>query len=92
LTARAGGPISLQNDFSEETAMPVTETASEPVRFQVEDMSCGHCEKTIREALSSSLPGAPVDVDLPGHLVTVKGPAETAEAAIRDAGYTPVRR
>jgi copper chaperone len=61
------------------------------IRFQVEDMSCGHCEKTIREALQIALPGTPVHVDLASHVVSVTGPAAPAEAAIRDAGYTPVR-
>ena len=65
--------------------------ADRPVRFHVEDMSCGHCEKTIRGALADAIPGAPVEVDLPGHFVTVAGPAAAAEAAIREAGYTPVR-
>jgi copper chaperone len=63
----------------------------ETVRFRVDDMSCGHCEKAIRKALSETLPGAAVDVDLAGHMVTVAGPVTPAEAAIREAGYTPVR-
>jgi copper chaperone len=65
--------------------------ATPATRFQVEDMSCGHCEKTIREALREALPGATVAIDLPGHTVEVEGPAAKVEEAIREAGYTPVR-
>ncbi len=60
-------------------------------RFQVDDMSCGHCEKTIRAALAEALPGAEVAIDLPGHVVAVQGSPAKAEEAIREAGYTPVR-
>ena len=60
--------------------------------FNVPDMTCGHCEKTVREALARTLPGVPVAVDLAGHRVTLDGgDATKAEAAIRDAGYTPER-
>lgn len=64
---------------------------TEPTVFDVADMSCGHCEKAIKSALSEALPGAPVVVDLDTHKVTVSGDADKAEAAIREAGYTPVR-
>ncbi|MFO1148673.1 MAG: heavy-metal-associated domain-containing protein [Alsobacter sp.] len=60
-------------------------------RFKVEDMTCGHCEKTIRSALRDALPDATVAIDLPSHMVEVKGPPAVAEHAIREAGYTPVR-
>ena len=65
--------------------------ATPAARFQVEDMSCGHCEKTIREALREAMPDATFAIDLPGHTVEVQGPAAEAEEAIREAGYTPVR-
>ncbi|GEO84366.1 MULTISPECIES: heavy-metal-associated domain-containing protein [Alphaproteobacteria] len=60
--------------------------------FQVEDMTCGHCEKAITKALAEALPGAAVTIDLKTHEVTVAGDAEKAEEAIREAGYTPVRK
>lgn len=60
--------------------------------FQVKDMTCGHCEKTVSAALAKALPGVPVAVDLANHRVTVEGgDAAKAEEAIRDAGYTPER-
>jgi copper chaperone len=57
--------------------------------FTVSDMTCGHCEKTVRAALEDALPGAAVTVDLTAHRVTVEGDRATAEEAIREAGYTP---
>lgn len=57
--------------------------------FTVSDMTCGHCEKTVRAALEKELPGAAVSIDLPSHTVTVEGDAAAAEKAIREAGYTP---
>lgn len=59
--------------------------------FSVEDMTCGHCEKAVTRALAEALPGASVLVDLAAHRVSVAGDAGKAEAAIREAGYTPVK-
>jgi copper chaperone len=60
--------------------------------FLVRDMTCGHCEKTVKQALDKALPGVPVAVDLANHRVTLDGgDATKAEDAIRDAGYTPER-
>jgi copper chaperone len=57
--------------------------------FTVSDMTCGHCEKTVRAAIEEALPGAAVTVDLAAHRVTVEGDRAKAEEAIREAGYTP---
>jgi len=57
--------------------------------FTVPDMTCGHCEKTVRGALVDALPGAVVSIDLAAHKVTVEGDAIKAEEAIREAGYSP---
>lgn len=62
---------------------------SDTVTFHVPDMTCGHCEKTVRSALEDVLPGASVTIDLSTHSVSVTGNAETAEEAIREAGYSP---
>ena len=59
--------------------------------FHVPDMTCGHCEKTVRGALEEVLPGVSVAVDLGAQKVSVAGDAATAENAIRDAGYNPVK-
>ncbi|OWU82954.1 heavy metal transporter [Oceanicola sp. 22II-s10i] len=60
--------------------------------FHVPDMSCGHCEKALRSAFATAMPGADVTIDLASHDLTVAGDAALAEATIRDAGYTPERR
>jgi len=57
--------------------------------FTVPDMTCGHCEKTVRSALGEALPGAAVTIDLAAKRVTVDGDATAAEDAIREAGYSP---
>lgn len=65
--------------------------------FSVEDMTCGHCEKAVTRALAEALPGSAVHIDLTAHRVSVEGDAGVAdvagraEAAIREAGYTPVK-
>ncbi|KXG88080.1 heavy-metal-associated domain-containing protein [Agrobacterium bohemicum] len=59
--------------------------------FAVPDMTCAHCEKTIRGALADVLPGADVSVDLSTHHVSVSGDASTAEEAMREVGYSPER-
>ena len=63
------------------------------IEFQVPDMTCGHCVKTITGAVTAAAPGASVAVDLPAPRVTVTGTdqADKVEAAIRDAGYEPQR-
>ena len=63
------------------------------IEFQVPDMTCGHCVKTITGAVTQAAPGATVTVDLPSHRVIVTGAGDAAaiEAAIRDAGYEPSR-
>ncbi|ADP16726.1 heavy-metal-associated domain protein [Achromobacter xylosoxidans A8] len=62
------------------------------IEFQVADMTCGHCAKTITAAVAQAAPGATVAIDLPTHRVTVTGAddADKIEDAIRDAGYAPV--
>ncbi|MBM2294390.1 heavy-metal-associated domain-containing protein [Sulfitobacter pseudonitzschiae] len=64
----------------------ITPTAA---RFHVPDMTCGHCEKSVRGALAQVLPDAAVTVDLSTHMVQVAGDAETARTALEGAGFTP---
>lgn len=59
--------------------------------FTVPDMTCGHCEKTIRGAVSEALPGTAITIDLAAHSVTIDGGAAKAEEAMREAGYSPER-
>jgi copper chaperone len=61
--------------------------------FQVDDMSCGHCVSAITQALKAADRDAVVHIDLAAHKVQVEPAAASAaqlQAAIEDAGYTPV--
>lgn len=62
------------------------------ITFRVEDMTCGHCVATVTKAVKALDGAAHVDIDLPAHAVRVESaqPAAAVEAAIREAGYTPV--
>lgn len=57
--------------------------------FQVEGMSCGHCVKSVTEAVQALEPTAKVVVDLAAGCVTVDGSdrREAVAQAIKDAGY-----
>jgi copper chaperone len=61
------------------------------LRYQVDDMSCGHCVQAITAAVKGVDPTAEVAVDLQSKSVeiatTAAGPV--VRAAIREAGYTP---
>lgn len=64
------------------------------IEFEVKDVTCGHCVATVTKAVGAVAPAAQVQVDLPTHTVRVDGAADAAavESAIREAGYTPVRK
>lgn len=61
------------------------------VQFRVDDMTCGHCVSKINKAIKGLDVNAAVAIDLKRHLVNVEGAdAGEVEAAIKEAGYTPV--
>lgn len=62
---------------------------TEKTILTVNDMTCGHCVGTVRQALKDALPGAEIAVDLATHRVEFTGDRAKGEAAIREAGYTP---
>jgi copper chaperone len=55
-------------------------------------MTCGHCLSTITKAVHAVDADAEVETDLAMHEVRIESGMAGAviEAAIRDAGYTPV--
>ncbi|MFD1883775.1 heavy-metal-associated domain-containing protein [Paracoccus pacificus] len=58
------------------------------MRFKVPDMSCGHCKATIEQAIHAA--GGKAEINLDTHTVEVEGlDSETAQNAIREAGYSP---
>ena len=65
---------------------------SEQIEYVVPDMSCGHCEKTVTEAISSIAGVESVQVDLETKQVIVDGEGlddAVLRAAIVQAGYEP---
>ena len=61
--------------------------------LKVEGMSCGHCEKAVKEALREVQGVNNVDVDLASKLVSVEGENledNILKAAIEEAGYEVV--
>jgi len=58
--------------------------------FQVNDMTCGHCVRAIKDAVRELDAGASVDVDLGRHLVRVQSDrldAARVHAALASAGH-----
>ncbi|WP_395702593.1 heavy-metal-associated domain-containing protein [Aquabacterium sp.] len=63
------------------------------IRFEVQDMSCGHCVSAITRAVKEVDAEAEVKIDLASHRVEVQprqADAAALQAAISEAGYTPV--
>ena len=62
------------------------------VVLRVDDMTCGHCARTIEDAIERDLPGTEAAADPAAKAVTVRGTADAARVrqAVASAGYTPV--
>lgn len=62
------------------------------VSISVEDMTCGHCVRTITSAVEDAFAGARVSADVVTHRVIVSGPVDARAVAdvIAAEGYTPV--
>lgn len=61
------------------------------LRYQVDDLSCGHCVQAVTQAVKAVDPAATVAIDLATKRVDVATTADAGAvaAAIREAGYTP---
>ena len=59
--------------------------------FQIPAMSCGHCVRSITEAVMTADPAALVHADLASRSVQIDSPLPAAElaAALTAAGYPP---
>ncbi|WP_374333365.1 heavy-metal-associated domain-containing protein [Aestuariivirga sp.] len=59
------------------------------MKFNVPDMSCGHCVATITKAVKALDPAAEVKADLAAKSVTVESavPASSIARALDEAGY-----
>ena len=63
------------------------------IAFKVDDMTCGHCVRTITQAVQGADAGATVRIDLASHRVEIdstKVDARQLHDAIADAGFSPV--
>lgn len=60
--------------------------------LRVEDMTCGHCAGTIKNAIETGLPGTQVEANPASKLVSVRGSRDlpSITALVTKAGYTPV--
>ena len=58
-------------------------------QFQVEGMTCGHCEMAVKKALSRLDQQAEIQIDRAHKLVTVKSdqPRDKLSQAITEEGY-----
>lgn len=63
------------------------------MRFHVENMTCGHCDRSIRKALAALSPEAKVAIDLRARTVEIEGTLTAAQivTALADEGYSAVR-
>ncbi len=63
------------------------------MQFQIDNMTCGGCARSVTKAIHSVDPQAKVDIDLPQKRVNVVSAAdESAVAAVlEDVGYPPRR-
>ena len=63
------------------------------IEFTVDDMTCGHCASTIAKAVKEVDASARFEIDLGAKKVRIQSEHEAADfqAAIDEAGYTPVR-
>lgn len=62
-------------------------------RFQVPNMTCGGCAKSVTKAVQSIDPQAKVDIDLPTKRINVESGADESAvvAVLEDVGYPPRR-
>jgi copper chaperone len=63
------------------------------MRFHVENMTCGHCDRTIRKAIAALSPEAKVAIDLRARTVAIEGTLTAAQivAALAEEGYSAIR-
>jgi copper chaperone len=59
--------------------------------FTVPNMTCGHCVRSITQAVQAADPAAQVQADVPAHQVQVETALshEVVTAVLTEAGYQP---
>ncbi|WP_127142816.1 heavy-metal-associated domain-containing protein [Pelagibacterium montanilacus] len=63
------------------------------MEFQIDNMTCGGCARSVTKAIQTIDPEAKVDIDLGAKVVRVTSSAEqaTIAAELDDVGYPPRR-
>lgn len=63
------------------------------MRFHIENMTCGHCERSIRRALSALSPTADIAIDLRARTLDLDGTLSATQVVttLAEEGYTAVR-
>ncbi len=58
-------------------------------KFSIPDMTCGHCKKTVEEAIHQLDTEARIEIDLDKHVASVASSIGAAQliSALDDAGY-----
>lgn len=58
--------------------------------FEVQGMTCGHCEKAVKQAVLRQDPQAQVEIDRANNRVTVDSSVDKSmlQTAIQEEGYT----
>lgn len=61
------------------------------MQFQIDNMTCGGCARSVTKAIHSVDPQAKVDIDLPQKRVNVVSAADKSAVAavLEDVGYPP---
>ena len=61
------------------------------IAFEVKDMTCGHCVKTVTRTVQQVDPAATVEIDLPTHALRIATTrdAQAFRAALTEEGYAP---
>jgi copper chaperone len=61
------------------------------LEFRIPNMTCGHCARTVTQAVRAADPAAEVQIDLPSHQVKVDTTAEreAVVARLAQVGFAP---
>lgn len=62
------------------------------MRFNVPEMSCGHCKSAIETAVKGADPAATLDFDMPNRTIEVQSSlgGSQLQSVMKDAGYDSV--
>ncbi len=75
------------------SSLQMKPTMESLMRFQIDNMTCGGCARSVTNAIQSVDPQAKVDIDLTIRRVNVQSGADESvvAAVLEDVGYPPRR-